>query len=119
MRESRPMNPPPPPPPPGPPRPPPARTPAPPAASQARALIEHRLDHLLAVRLRQEDEPRLAVLVRVEECVRAVLLQAGDVVTDLAVGVQHHVPQEHVRLGIDGLPVRVVLGEALDEPERE
>src|SRR5207245_9095504 len=48
-----------------------------------------------------------------------LFLSARDVVADLAVRVQHHVPQEHVRLGIDGLPMRVVLGEALDEPEGE
>ena len=88
-------------------------------SGEPRALVEHRLDHLLAVLLGEEDELRLPVLVRVQVRVGPVLGERRDVVADLALRVEHHVPQEHVRLGIDGLPVGVVLGEAFREPERE
>ena len=89
-----------------------------PAAGQARALIEHALDHPLAVRLAEEHQLRLPVLVRVQVRVRPVLGERGEVVSDLAVRVQHDVAEEHLRLAVHLLVVGVVLGEALDEPER-
>ncbi len=90
-----------------------------PAARQPRALIEHALDHPLAVGLGEEDQLRLPVFVGIEIDAGPVLFQGGKVVADLADGIEHDVAEEHLRLAVHLLVVRVVLGEAFGEPERE
>ena len=89
------------------------------AAREARALVEHRLNDFLAIGLGEEDTFCLAIFVGIEKRIGPVFFQSGDVVAELALRIEHDIPQEHIGFGIDHLAPGVIFSEAFDEPERE
>jgi len=81
-------------------------------------VLEEGLDLLLPVRLGDERDPRLAELVRRDVAADAVLGERQDLVPLRRIGVPDEVAQEEVGLAVEPA-LRVVLGDALGEPQRQ